>query len=386
MATKINVRSPFHIKVSQTNIATATLDLFVYTGTFVANASVANPKFSITKSVVTAGYITFEIAELVRDYLDITFDGTYTSQSVWVNAVIGTTVSSGGASATVTPDNTNGFIAFDGYGYFEDGINPSLSTTLLQSNKVIHRLNDNNTRIPIYTNGTSSVSYLNKGVVKRTVAITGGQTNTNAQVSYIDVFASANTDSYKERVLADGGTFEDNSLLDSFLDLSDIGVVDEIYINSASGTDVVEIKTEEECQYEVFKVTFVNKFGVLQDMLFRKKSVKTMATQNETFKANVVDFSSLTYSTSAHQTTQYNKSATQSLSLNTGFISEDNNDVIKELLLSEQLWLTSLDTTERVLGVIPKTSSVQYKTTLNDKLINYTIDFDFAFDTINTIR
>ena len=67
MATKINVRSPFHIKVSQTNIATATLDLFVYTGTFVANASVANPKFSITKSVVTAGYITFEIAELVRD-------------------------------------------------------------------------------------------------------------------------------------------------------------------------------------------------------------------------------------------------------------------------------------------------------------------------------
>jgi hypothetical protein len=60
--------------------------------------------------------------------------------------------------------------------------------------------------------------------------------------------------------------------------------------------------------------------------------------------------------------------------------------VIKELLLSEQLWLTTLDTTERVLGVIPKTSSVQYKTTLNDKLINYTIDFDFAFDTINTIR
>ena len=103
MATKINVRSPFHIKVSQTNIATATLDLYVYTGTFVANASVANPKFTITKSVVTSGYITFEIAELVRDYLDITFDGTYTSQSVWVNAVIATTVSSGSASATVTP-------------------------------------------------------------------------------------------------------------------------------------------------------------------------------------------------------------------------------------------------------------------------------------------
>ena len=73
MATKINVRSPFHIKVTQTNIATATLSLYVYTGTFVANASVSSPKYTISKSVVTSGYITFEIAELVKDYIDTEF-------------------------------------------------------------------------------------------------------------------------------------------------------------------------------------------------------------------------------------------------------------------------------------------------------------------------
>ncbi len=112
MATKINVRSPFYLKVSQTNIATATLNLYVYTGTFVANASVANPKYTITKDVLTAGFIVFEVAELVRDYLEIEFDGTYSSQVVWVNAVISTTVSSGSASATVSPDNTNGFVVF----------------------------------------------------------------------------------------------------------------------------------------------------------------------------------------------------------------------------------------------------------------------------------
>ena len=120
MATKINVRSPFYLKVSQTNIATATLNLYIYTGTFVANASVANPKYTITKDVLTAGFIVFEVAELIRDYLEIEFDGTYSSQVVWVNAVITTTVSSGSASATVSPDNTNGFVAFDGYGYFHE--------------------------------------------------------------------------------------------------------------------------------------------------------------------------------------------------------------------------------------------------------------------------
>lgn len=131
MATKINVRSPFYLKVSQTNIATATLNLYVYTGTFVPYASVTNPKYTITKDVVTAGYIVFEVAELVRDYLDIEFDGEYDSQVVWVNAVITTTVSSGSATATVTPDNSNGFVAFDGYGYFHEGTNPELSRGLL---------------------------------------------------------------------------------------------------------------------------------------------------------------------------------------------------------------------------------------------------------------
>ena len=80
MATKINVRSPFYLKVSQANIATATLNLYIYTGTFVANASVANPKYTITKDVLTSGFIVFEVAELVRDYLEIEFDGTYITE------------------------------------------------------------------------------------------------------------------------------------------------------------------------------------------------------------------------------------------------------------------------------------------------------------------
>jgi hypothetical protein len=60
--------------------------------------------------------------------------------------------------------------------------------------------------------------------------------------------------------------------------------------------------------------------------------------------------------------------------------------VIKQLLLSEQVFLTKLTDTELVLPIIPKTSNVTYKTTLNDRLVQYTIEFDYAFDKINTIR
>jgi len=60
---------------------------------------------------------------------------------------------------------------------------------------------------------------------------------------------------------------------------------------------------------------------------------------------------------------------------------------MKQLLLSEQVWMTkTIDTRPTILPVNVKTQSLQYKTSVNDKLINYTIDFDYAFDKINNIR
>ena len=38
------------------------------------------------------------------------------------------------------------------------------------------------------------------------------------------------------------------------------------------------------------------------------------------------------------------------------------------------------------LPIIPQNRQVTFKTSLNDKLANYTIEFKFAFDKINTIR
>ena len=44
------------------------------------------------------------------------------------------------------------------------------------------------------------------------------------------------------------------------------------------------------------------------------------------------------------------------------------------------------DEEELILPVMPKTKSVTYKTSVNDRLVQYTIEFDMAFDKINNIR
>ena len=390
MATKINVRSPYYVKASNASLASATLSLYIYTGTFTADKGAA--KYTITKNEISSNnYVVFEIAELVRDYLDIEFDGEYDSQTVWVEADIEMfdAINGGGSSLGTTSTD---YIAFDGYGYFEDAINPELSRTYLQSNNTIFRPSDQNVRVPVFTEDTDSVSFLYKGEVKRVQSISSS-TNTNAQIDYITVSGADNTDNYKERVLADGGTLEDNSLLDAFLDSVDIGLVDELYINSDSGTEAVKISTEPCSKYEPYKVTFINKFGALQDMYFSLKSIESLNTKGETYKANVVDFGTLTYDTYKPQVAQYNKLGKESITLNTNYLSEEYNEVIKQLMMSEQVWLTRLDNPapdsnnlETVLAVIPKTQSVTYKTSLNDRLVQYTVDFDYAFDKINTVR
>ena len=384
MATKINVRSPFYIKVSNASLASATMELYIYTGILTTDKP-ATAQYIITKNEISSNnYVVFEIAELVRDYLDVEFNGEYDSQTVWVESDIELFDAINGGGSSLGTSNTD-YIAFDGYGYFEDGINPELSRTYLQSNNKIFRLDDQNVRVPVFTGDTDSVSFLYQGEVKRVQAVSSS-TNTNGQIEYITVSGSDNTDTYKERVLADGGTFEDNSLLDAFLDSIDVGLVDELYINSDSGTEVLKIVTEPCTKYEPIKVTFVNKFGALQDIWFSLKSTESLNTTGETYKANVVDFGTLTYDTYKPQVAQYNKLGKESITLNTNYLSEDYNEVIKQLMMSEQVWLTKLTDTELVLAVIPKTQSVTYKTSLNDRLVQYTIDFEYAFDKINTVR
>ena len=392
MATKINLRSPYYIKVSKTALTSVELKLYIYTGTFTANGSVAagTLRYTINKKPLGSNaYVVFEVSELVRDYLEVEFNGDYNSESVWLNAIA--TVTGGSGSETVSPDNTNGFIGLDGYGYFEEGANPTLSTTVLQSNNSIISLDDNLFRVPVFVAGTESVSLLYKGEVKQTIDLSSASVDeTTEQIRYISANSTSSGDvtydSFQERVLNDGGTFEGSSCLSEFLDSVSIGLIDEVYVSSASGVEVFKVKTLEECLYTPIKVTFVNKFGAFQDLIFFKKSIDKTSVKGEEFKTAVFNQSTLTYKTYQHQRTQFMVQGTDSITMNTGYISEDYNQVIEQLMLSEQVWATFITDTEEIRPLVPKTKSFTHKTQLNDKLIDYTIEFDIANNKINNIR
>lgn len=379
----INTRSPYYTSTAINNTSYSTLDIYIWTGENNASPPIiySLKKYALSGSII----ISYEVSELIRDYLDVTFDGDYNGQSVWVKTRRTVYNSSNTVIATIPSPVLS---ALDSYSYFEDGASFNIGLkSLLMSNREIFVLADNVFRIPIHTLNSPSVVFLKDGNVVSSQTLSSS-TLSAEQVKYISVDGTTgNYDSFKNRVLEDNdGVFEDSRCLQDFLDEFEIGEVDTVRVSDSNGTETIKVITLDECKYEPKKVTFINKFGVLQDMLFFKKSVERMTVKKDSYKANIRNQYDQ-YSISSHVNRDFNVSGKESITLSSGYLSEEYNEVFKQLLLSEKVWVTNVTDTEvQVLPINVKTSDITYKTSLNNKLVEYTIEFDKSYDTINNIR
>ena len=152
---------------------------------------------------------------------------------------------------------------------------------------------------------------------------------------------------------------------------------DSTLLKTVTVTNVCEPK------YTPYKITFLNKLGALQDLWCFKKTTEALNVTDEMYRRNNINTSSLSYNLYSGQQQRQNVNATTSIVLNTGYVKEDFNSAIEELFLSENAWILFEGNT---LPVMVKNKSYTTKTVLNDKLINHTINFDFAFNKINNVR
>ena len=379
---RINTRSPKWFYIEDSDLDSATLKLYIWNDT--KTSVPTNPTYTITKRALPSSQPTvwFEVAELVRDELDTIFDGNYTGQAVWVKAVMIGYDSGGSEIVTETP---NTVIAFDGYNYFEE--QNADESALMITNRELFVLEDNTFRVPVYTDVEPTVVFYKDGEIIATEIISSEDESAD-QIKYISIYGDdVNWDTFEERVLEDGGVdFENSVCLQSFFNNYSIGAVDKIEVSADGKIETIKVKVLEECKYEPKKVTFINKFGALQDIYFFKKSVEKMNVKKESYKANILN-ADKTYNISSHTNRDFNITAKESITMSSGFLSEEYNEVFKQMMLSEKVWITNIiKTGEQVLPINVKTSNITYKTSLNDRLVDYTFDFDYSFNVINDIR
>jgi len=153
-------------------------------------------------------------------------------------------------------------------------------------------------------------------------------------------------------------------------------------VTSTSGNYTWTIQRVCSAKYSPIQMRFINKNGVPQDQYFFLKSVENVNTRSETFKRNIFTYSSSNYDVKSHQTQTFNKTGKKRFTLNTDYIVEAYNAVIEDIMLSEYVWIYF---SSKWHPVTVSTSTLLKKTSLNDKLIQYTLEVEDANDIINNI-
>lgn len=384
---KIYARSPFYITATGTTvIIAATLEVFIWNGDEITDKPGA-ATYTLTKVPNNASdtNIVFEISQLIRDFLENAADN-YTATAAdlkgafWVETSLVVNQSTGGVQAAIEERR----ISIDGYGYFEDGINPDTSNFALVDNDTIITLDDGNTRIPLYVNtdGTHKVEYVLDNVVVSTVDYTSTVASAD---SFDKVRYSVYGESFQERVVADSGTFENSVCLESALDSIDLNEIDSIRIHDVSGVvRTFTVQRVEECKYVPHRVSFINKHGALEDLWFFKTSRDDLNVKKQSYSSilgNVVS-NAYTYDVAAHNKVDYNVVGSESIALSSGFVPESFNENFRQLLLSEQVWI-QIDGLDKPVSVA--TRNLNFQKNVNERLINYEIKLEFSNNKINDI-
>ena len=301
-------------------------------------------RYTLTKnlplSLVATQTVNFDIAELARDYIEITYQSDYVPQTVDIETNLKSYDAINGGGTVIDEPATITDRGFEAYGTFEEEVNPTIPFGRTLPTYLIPINEDTDTfTILAPNNRTGKLPSINS-------------LNTLTATSYSGTDTSVTT-------------------------------VDGVVCN---------IKRIDCTKYGIGnKIIYINKYGAQQDLWFFLKETKNLARTNEGYKSNTITYPSggATYSVQNAPNKVFNTQAKQTHTLSSGYYPEYANQFFEELLLSEYVWLdlfTSVSVKGYVIPVKVKTSSVAFKTSVNDRLIEYTIEFEEAFDYINNIR
>lgn len=347
--------SPYYITETGTAGFTSTIELRIWNGlqgTVPATADYVLKKQTLGPSDTK---VNFEIGKLIEtefqhNALVYSQAQSQSTDVMWVSV----------KSYDGTANRDDIFLAVDGYSGFLDGINYNPTDTTLISERILYHLENVPIRFPVFCNGGSNAY---------TVEFRLGST-----VVYTEDLSTISASNYsynKVQYISYNG--------------STPGDINNILVKDSTGAtiDTLSVKALPCSRYPTYIVSFINKFGANQELIFNMASKKSISIDKSQFNRQLLSLSGTpSYDTYRHRMKEYNTSATESITLNSSFIDETLNETISQLLASEYVWLTNDGTT---VPVNVKTSSLDYKTGVNDGLVSYSIDLQYAYSKQNNI-
>lgn len=420
-------RSPLYVTwsgTSVTSIQSVELEIYIWTG---ARASrPASPHITINRTTGFGSNTTHttDISSLIADQLNTTiaklFNNNILSEQngrvAWVQIDYSTSYNSGSTDS----GSSDIFQVIEGYSYFDEGANYSYSQTILSPTSDQNTYEYNVEMMPIYVGEYGEGLDIIYSYEDRVLADGG----------IIESLSCANIGWATMRILLDDGNKYDYVVPESVVYTGDeaedriklfpsgVANLKNWLVGQGSSLDVVNsdwykiqlLDTFEnviderkfyptcEIKYEPIQLAYISKYGTWNYATFFKRSEETIditSDQYRTITGNVQN-GAYTYGLHNPMYKKYNTNGKRRLTINSGFVAEEFKEVMEQIMLSEYVLVVANSTVTKdgstytytanngTIAANVSTNSLVKKKSVNDKLIDYTLDLEYAFDEINS--
>jgi len=281
---------------------------------------------------------------------------------------------SGSSYVTGSHIKSDTYKALDGYGVFQEPISQNISSASVHW--------------PLMTSGpaTQSAFLTNKGYS----GVWGGA-NGGAPVPTRVIYSGSNGNNGVYNV---SFTTSSNNQIQQYPigpSQNDFPIVNQIglewfTLQAYSGSTALgtPIKYEVVCEqkYPNIRIKWKNRFGQFDWMNFDMVNRQSFSTSRKTYQPTLGTWESSTFGYQNYDTANqaYIVDSKQTISVNSNWLSESYNDILKQLLVSDEIYWVydETDTGDMVRPLTIVTENIQFKTGVVDKLIQYQFEFQYG--------
>ena len=342
-------------------------ELFYWTGSLTSSSSVAD--YTIIKYPNTTGTGIFDLNRIINSTLtDLAIANTsnvqyFASDFYWQWL-------SGSVFVTGSHVKSSTYKALDGYQIFQESIGQQLNTL--------------SPYYPLLTDGPATQSafdfnYGNSGVY---VGDIGAAIPT--KIVYTSNLGSANynvsssTSSSGQIYQYPIGPSQSGFPITSSIGLTYFAV--QAYSGSTSLGQSIQYDIVCNEKYPNVRIKWKNRYGQFDYYNFNMVNRQSFTTERRTYQPQLGSWegSSLSYNTYDSSNLNYIVDSKQAISVNSYWLPEEYNDILKELLVSDEIYWVYDEPNDDVRPITIATQNIVFKTGVVDGLIQYQFDFNYG--------
>tara|TARA_B110000285_G_scaffold72050_1_gene83058 strand:- start:143 stop:1393 length:1251 start_codon:yes stop_codon:yes gene_type:complete len=404
----VGARSPIYVTAPYSALAGSltdvTFEVYIWNGS--RSSRPASPVYTLFRDVFAGKDVSFDIAPMVQEYLSNSysgFDATSVSYApngsvVWIQIdYVVNYINKANPPQTINDTGSSDiFEASNGYHIFIEAANKEVNKGFASINAQKYIKDSGNEVVPVYL-GKWGEGYDIYWAYKDRVLADGGTieggsacaniglykveviTDTLYNVDFIITEAQLQGLQAEERImLLPCGVTNLTAWLASLGEPLNFTKYYDILLKDKDGTILDSRRFYPTCEskFTPSVMQFINKNGVWESITFFKRSESTVNTSTSEYRRSLGSSSAtgFSYDTTAHNYKRINTNGRKNFILNTGWVGEDYDAIMEQMLMSERVMLDGLP-------VNVTTSSMTLQKVVNDKTINYTIEVEEAFDT-----